>query len=192
MRRTAKPFTVELKRGARVPKNGHAASGIDGSGGVTGGHLRFRDAERMFRNGAAEIEATQAPFPPKPRLAADASLDVANAPPTERRILPDLIAEAALSVQNGHDALEQAPRRRGRPPKNRTGELPSLPLRLTRDVAGDALADSFADADETDDAPVLSPMVLDLAASARRRAARDTSHLPRAERWKRRVPRVCW
>lgn len=190
MRRSTKPFTVEVKkRGGRRRDGGDAVGERLGVASqpfddTPGRNIRFRDAESLFRapppeSGLSEPEtvplAVVEPFP-----------SPADAAP--RRILPDLIAEAALTEAT--QAAEPAPRRRGRPPKDRSGDHPQT-IRKRKPVEPDLFDESVEPAVLEEIAPP-PPPVLYLAASARRRANRATDNLPRAERWKRRLPKVCW
>ncbi len=187
MRRSTKPFTVEVKkRGGRrrdagdlVPERGANPSFDE----VVGRDIRFRDAESLFR----AVPPVETGFA-EPETAPPVAIEPAPLPsdPAPRRILPDLIAEAALSEATL--AAVPEPRRRGRPPKDRT-EDPPRPVRPRKSP----------ELEFEEDVPVAEiyeiappPAVLYLAASARRRARRATDNLPRAERWKRRLPKVCW
>ena len=194
MRRSTKPFTVEVKKrgGGRRRDVADAPSGLadppaPSFGQMVGRDMRFRDAENLFRTltpveaGFAEPEQTLFVSAEPPPQTPDAA---------PRRILPDLVAEAALSDATVAAEPAPAPRRRGRPPKDRDA-LPQPAKSRTRAVApADEETIPVLDMPE----PVLEmvPAVLYLEASARRRAARATDNLPRAERWKRRLPKVCW
>jgi hypothetical protein len=192
MRRVAKPFTVEIKkRGGRKREAADAPTARNDAIApvvepMVGRDIRFRDAESLFRGGETEPGFREETQP------APAPSDEPKTPP--RRILPDLIAEAALSQASL--AAMPAPRRRGRPPKIRTGEaIPRLAKRGRKPPSFSPETLSYFDLaeDEPETEPtVVVPAVLYLAASARRRAARATDNLPRAERWKRRLPKVCW
>lgn len=190
MRRSTKPFTVEVKKRGRrrdavevVERTTVSPPPVSFQSSV-GRDSRFREAESLFR-----------PIPVEP---ADTEQNAAPlAPPSSdaapRRILPDLIAEAALSDAPLADVA--APRRRGRPAKDRSADTLPHPAKPHRKVAEPQEEEEFAlfsEREEPQPAPVLPPAVLYLAASARRRAARATDNLPRAERWKRRLPKACW
>lgn len=187
MRRSTKPFTVEVKkRGGRrrdagdvVPERMSVT--IPSFGETVGRDSRFRDAESLFRT-APPVETGFA----EPETAPLAGLAPVTPDLASRRILPDLIAEAALSEATLAAAPE--PRRRGRPPKDRSGDAPQ-PVRARKPLEPEL---EVADADPEMDEVASSPAILYLAASARRRARRATDNLPRAERWKRRLPKVCW
>ena len=190
MRRPTKPFTVEVKkRGGRrrdgvetVERTSVSASPMTLDSSV-GRDSRFREAESFFR--AIPVEADDA----EP----DASFASQSADAAPRRILPDLIAEAALSDTPVAEAPE--PRRRGRPPKTPSADGLAHPVKPRDNEVEPQEVEEISFSEEMDPqlpAPVLPPAVLYLAASARRRAARATDNLPRAERWKRRLPKVCW
>lgn len=190
MRRSTKPFTVEVKKRGGGRRRGGGDPGVERLAVVhpsfnepVGRDIRFRDAESLFR-AIAPVETEFTEPEPAP-VAADASSAVDPAP---RRILPDLIAEAALS--EAAQAASPEPRRRGRPPKDRTEDRPR-PIRMRKPVEPDLFEETFVPADVEEVAPS-SPAFLYLAASARRRARRVTDNLPRAERWKRRLPKACW
>lgn len=199
MRRSAKPFTVEVKRGgSRKKRNGAVPHGGDNGfqvrqdEAVPGWDLRFREAENAFRDLALAPEP-ELPLPVAPPREVEAEAPDAQ-PAAKGRILVDLVAEAALAERAAED-VAPAPRRRGRPPKDRAadGETRQSARRGRPPKQWTWAADAEPEPDlfEVDSAP-LAPVLLDLAASARRRAARSTDHLPRGERWKRRLPRVCW
>ena len=203
-RRTAKPFTVEVRKGGArkrdtaesdAPRNDEGASrpAIDD---MAGRGLRFRDAEKLFRGADFETPppvttpSAGAAFFKTPEQISDVS------PAAPRRILPDLVAEAALSEATL--AALPLPRRRGRPPKALVDGGEPRPAakrgRPRRVPLPPQPAFSFFDMEEPRPAPVTPavPSIRYLAASERRRARRDTTHLPRGERWKRRLPKVCW
>ena len=197
MRRSTKPFTVEVKkRGGRRRDIGDMPADRNDPitpsfGQMVGRDIRFRDAENLFRapasvdTGLAEPEAA----PIVPIAPAEPAPQGPDSAP--RRILPDLIAEAALSEATLAAAPE--PRRRGRPPKARgDDETLPRPAKSRRRMPASEVEDDVFDFDAPEPAPAAPPAVLYLAASARRRAARATDNLPRAERWKRRLPKACW
>ena len=208
MRRTAKPFTIEVKkRGGRrrdgdelsVPRATTAMPTED----YVGQNMRFRDAETLFR-ARPDAEANHAAGQTGGQMTS--VMSKVFGPPgestpeqlvlTQRRILPDLIAEAAITEQAALQ-VEPEPRRRGRPAKIRTDE-PVVPRKRGRPRK--AVLDSAPKVFDVDTweqtvpvpAPIVVPEMQYFVVSARRRAARSSDHLPRGERWKRRLPRVCW
>ena len=208
MRRTAKPFTIEVKkRGGRrrdgdelsVPR----ATTTTPTEDYVGQNMRFRDAETLFR---ARPEPEANPAASQPSGPMSSVLSAVFGPSgeatseqqasTQRRILPDLIAEAAITEQAASQ-VEPEPRRRGRPPKVRTDEPVVARKRgRPRKTVVDAAPKVF-DVDTWEQTvPVPAPVIVTemqyFVASERRRAARSSAHLPRGERWKRRLPRVCW
>lgn len=189
MRRSTKPFTVEVKkRGGRRRDTGdfvpeRAAPANASFDEMVGRDIRFRDAESLFR-AVPPVETGFAEPESAPPLAIEPAPFQSDTTP--RRILPDLIAEAALSEATL--AAVPEPRRRGRPPKDRSNDPPQ-PVRARKSPEPDF--EDVAPIEEMDEI-ALPPAVLYLAASARRRARRATDNLPRAERWKRRLPKVCW
>lgn len=200
-RRTAKPFTVEVRKGGVRKRDATeipAARAEDATpsfspGEMPGRDLRFRDAEKLFRGIEVETPPVPASAPLPALFARPAETSKADDAPS-RRILPDLVAEAALT-EASLAAMPQ-PRRRGRPPKNEVDAAPHSPGKRGRPrrVPLPAQQPSFFFDDAEEPALVVPPIpaVRNLAASERRRARRDTAHLPRAERWKRRLPKVCW
>jgi hypothetical protein len=182
MRRTAKPFIVEVKRNSRKRTSGDEPgdTALVPPEPVSAHSLRFREAETMFRSAGEVAESPVHRTAPASRSPAAAGKDAKPG-----RVLPDLIAEAALAEQA---VDEPVVRRRGRPPKS-PDALPA-PKKPRAEVD----APPAAEADEMSAAPAYTvPVVLiDLAASRRRRSARSTEGLPRGERWKRRLPKVCW
>ena len=201
-RRTAKPFTVEVRKAGlrkREPADAVSPHADDWSNAaaenVPGRDMRFRDAEKLFRTAdpvqaqAPETSAAASVFSSTPLSSDTASV-------SSRRILPDLVAEAAISEA----ALPVIPqqRRRGRPTKvavdGATARPPAKRGRPRRTPLPEQPAFSFLETDDAVSTPEPAPVmaVRYLAASDRRRAARDTSFMPRAERWKRRLPKVCW
>ncbi|GEP11196.1 DNA-binding protein [Methylobacterium gnaphalii] len=123
----------------------------------------------------------------------------ATAPPadvTPRRILPSLIAweapapepEAVFTPEpplprvrrvTPQGALDDAPRRRGRPRKR------PLPVDMAPTV--------MHEPEPAPAAPVVSPVAQPTpATAARRRDQPDGTRLRLGERWKRRLPRACW
>ena len=195
MRRTAKPFTIEVKK-----RGGHKREASDTPDAYAkpvpfpaemvndGRGMRFREAENLFRGIEQRAAAVE-----------DASVELAveqgessGSHQSPRRILPDLIAEAALT-EASREAMP-APRRRGRPPKSDASSTLPRPAkrRPVQSAPEDETGFLFADLPDPVQPPIAVPAVSYLAASARRRAARHTGNLPRAERWKRRLPKVCW
>ncbi len=109
-----------------------------------------------------------------------------------RRVLVDLVAEAAIAEQVA-DAMPE-PRRRGRPAKPKIEGPAKIPGKRGRKPKAPVVFEFPEFELPMPDEPVVVPtaIVLDLAASRRRRVARSTDNLPRSERWKRRLPKVCW
>ncbi len=198
-RRTAKPFTIEVrKNGARkrdasdiaTPRNDDANLNF-APDVMPGRDLRFRDADKLFRG--VDVETPSAPVAASAFFKTSVETPKADTAPA-RRILPDLVAEAAFT-EASLAAMPQ-PRRRGRPPKihaddaaprpaGKRGRPRRIPLPVTPSFF-------FDDAEEPVVVAPIMPAIRYLAASERRRARRDTTHLPRSERWKRRLPKVCW
>lgn len=117
-----------------------------------------------------------------------------------RRILPSLIVwepsapepefdvepEAPLPRVRRAVALQEAPgapRRRGRPPKLKLEPEPAPETGMSR-LSGPRLP--------LPESPPSSQMVPVALVSRPRTARIESAALPRAERWKRRLPRACW
>lgn len=194
-RRSPKPFTIEIKKRGRR-RDGDATPAPDegtayAAEPIFGRDIRFRDAETLFRDGFADDPVTE----PAPTLFSAAAEPAFQKPDlkleTSRRILPDLVAEAALN-EAATAAVPQPARRRGRPPKQISDSPPLATKRRGRPPGVRRIVEAPPSSVSDGVTPFVVPAVLYLAASARRRAARDTGNLPRGERWKRRLPKVCW
>lgn len=125
----------------------------------------------------------------------------ATAAEAERRILPCLVTEAAMDAAKA--AVEEdpalAPRKRGRPPKQRTAEdlAPLAPRKRGRPRKNPLEVKEQTAPRQPAPAPAVQPRPMALVAAApvgasarsgARRAA--VSGLPRSERWKRRLPKA--
>lgn len=171
MRKPTKSFTIEVKR---------------------------RPTSLARKPGFAEMPAPIA----EPAAAAAIFARVEAAPAAaeaERRILPCLVTEAAMDAAKAAVEAEPAiaPRRRGRPPKQRAADdlAPLAPRKRGRPRKNsiDASEPKPAVAPQAAASPRPAPRVVaaPVGASARSGARREAvSELPRGERWKRRLPKA--
>ncbi|HMN71734.1 MAG TPA: hypothetical protein PKA55_07680 [Rhodoblastus sp.] len=144
----------------------------------------------------------EAPAPaPQPAAAAAIFAPVAptGAAEAERRILPCLVTEAAIDAAKAAEEAEPAvaPRKRGRPPKQRSADdlAPLAPRKRgrPRKTPVEAAEPDLPAAPQTVAPSRAVPRVATapVGASARSGARRAAvSELPRGERWKRRLPKA--
>lgn len=176
MRKQPKSFTVEVKR--RPTSLARKAA------------LAEPDAPMTEQAVAAEAVFS------RPEASATAA-----AAEAERRILPCLVTEAAMDAAKAavEDDPALAPRKRGRPPKQRTAEdlAPLAPRKRGRPRKIQGETQEQAAPRQPAPAPAVQPRPVELVAAApvgasarsgARRAA--VSGLPRSERWKRRLPKA--
>lgn len=169
MRKQPKSFTVEVKRRAGAPARKPVFAETP--------HI---DADSVAAAADALFGAPKSTPSPAPKSPAPAG-----------RILPCLVTEAALDAAQAEATVEQAPRRRGRPPKPRNADETAIaaPRKRGRPRKVPLAEARFEFRDESDAMAVVpvTPYTPSARAIGRRSAV---SALPRGERWKRRLPRV--
>lgn len=168
MRKQPKSFTVEVKRRAGAP----ARKPVLVETPEIGADAVAAAADVLFRSAEMSAEPT--------------------VPQSSGRILPCLVTEAALDAAQAEAEVEQAPRRRGRPPKARTPDegvatAPRKRGRPRKVAVTEALLDLRDDATSLGFVTVAQPYTPSARALGRRSAV---AALPRGERWKRRLPKA--
>ena len=187
-RRSARPFTVEIKH-TRTSR----ASLPDAPARSRVGDDLWGDLQAAVADKPAEMQPLRLAHPePAP--------SVAHAEPPARRVLPSLVPMFAMPVEPDAPEVGKAPEEERLP---RVQRVKPPTKRKQKVVAQVDSALSFADADdEPDDTPVVASPdstqasgavngpALVQARTARR--AQQAAALRPGERWKRRLPRALW
>lgn len=183
-RRSARPFTVEIKQ-SRTPR----VSLIDATARTRAGQNVWGAELTAAANAAAEVE-----FLPVP------SAELSGAAVPVRRVLPSLVPMFAMPVEPevsevpDAPAEEQLPRvRRVKPPAKRTKTSPvadALKIAANEAQAQQLAAPPNAIATAEVDAAVTARPAVAQVRSARR--TQQAATLRPGERWKRRLPRALW